>query len=292
MHTTDFSNDKISAVNYYYNDLNNYNNMSCCTNSSTPNININNTYITNTNINISPNYQESFWEDYGYPLYYDPNPQQEQPKFHSKKSQKSRETNKFSAVAQAQSGENVQSTQNHTKKQKKNKKKAFHSVIESNLYQINLENLIRGVDLRTTIMVRNIPNKYSTQHLLAEIDKVSKNCYDFFYLPQDNENNCNLGYAFINFVDPLHIVNFYIVFKDRKWDRYNSFKKCDLTFAKFQGKGELTAQLEKNTKEIEDKSKLPKVFELEEVGEVVIPRVFLELMKKYRPLEVEKVKWE
>ena len=40
-------------------------------------------------------------------------------------------------------------------------------------------------DGRTTIMVRNIPNKYTQSLILEEIDETHKNCYDFFYLPID-----------------------------------------------------------------------------------------------------------
>ena len=95
-------------------------------------------------------------------------------------------------------------------------------------------------------MIRHIPNKYTSQTLLEELNTICKNKYDFFYLPIDNDNDCNLGYAFINFINPLHIVHFYHIFKARKWRLYKSNKECDLTFAKFQGKSELTANLDKN----------------------------------------------
>eukprot|EP00605_Chrysophyceae_sp_TOSAG23-4_P002942 GSChrysophyteH1.ASY1.ANO1.3240.1 assembled CDS len=53
--------------------------------------------------------------------------------------------------------------------------------------------------MRTTLMIKNIPNKYSKDMLLAEIEQSHSGTYDFFYLPIDQKKLCNTGYAFINF---------------------------------------------------------------------------------------------
>lgn len=57
----------------------------------------------------------------------------------------------------------------------------------------------QAVEMRTTLMIKNIPNRYSKAMLLAEIDQSHSGTYNFFYLPIDQKNACNAGYAFINF---------------------------------------------------------------------------------------------
>lgn len=52
-------------------------------------------------------------------------------------------------------------------------------------YIINLENILNKADNRTSVMIKNIPNKYSQIMLLNEIDENHKRHYDFFYLPID-----------------------------------------------------------------------------------------------------------
>lgn len=58
--------------------------------------------------------------------------------------------------------------------------------------------------------------------------------YDFFYLPIDFKNKCNLGYAFINFRDPRCISAFFRDFADKRWERFNSEKVCVVTYARIQ----------------------------------------------------------
>ena len=120
-----------------------------------------------------------------------------------------------------------------------NKNKSIHNTIV-------LEKIISGIDNRTTLMIKNIPNKYSLKSFTDELAHKFKNKYDVFYLPIDySNNNSNLGFAFINFIHPLHIVEFYETFNCKKWKRFSSEKICELAYAKIQGKQNLISHFEK-----------------------------------------------
>lgn len=92
------------------------------------------------------------------------------------------------------------------------------------------------MDPRTTLMIKNIPNKYDLNLLLETIERNHKGRYDFLYLPIDPRNRCNVGYAFINFLETRFIKDFYHEFNGRKWEKFNSEKICDLKYGRIQGK--------------------------------------------------------
>ena len=48
--------------------------------------------------------------------------------------------------------------------------------------------------------------------------------YDFLYLPMDFKNKCNIGYAFINLIEPKCVINFFNEFHNKKWYLFRSEK--------------------------------------------------------------------
>ncbi|KAG8386722.1 hypothetical protein BUALT_Bualt03G0178500 [Buddleja alternifolia] len=130
-------------------------------------------------------------------------------------------------------------------------------------YQLDLEKIVNGEDVRTTLMIKNIPNKYTSKMLLAAIDETHKGSYDFLYLPIDFKNKCNVGYAFINMVSPSHIVTFYEAFNGKKWEKFNSEKVASLAYARIQGKTALVSHFQNSSLMNEDKRCRPIVFQSE-----------------------------
>ncbi|QCD79613.1 protein MEI2-like 2 isoform X1 [Vigna unguiculata] len=131
------------------------------------------------------------------------------------------------------------------------------------LYQLDLDKIVSGEDARTTLMIKNIPNKYTSKMLLAAIDESHRGTYDFLYLPIDFKNKCNVGYAFINMVSPSHIIPFYKAFNGKKWEKFNSEKVASLAYARIQGKAALVMHFQNSSLMNEDKRCRPILFHSE-----------------------------
>jgi len=88
----------------------------------------------------------------------------------------------------------------------------------------------------TTVMMRNLPNKYTQRLLLADINEAGFiGTFDFLYLPIDTETNANKGYAFINFSEPGFAWMFKQAYEGRRMPRFNSDKVVSVFVATLQG---------------------------------------------------------
>ncbi|CAI9280654.1 unnamed protein product [Lactuca saligna] len=135
-----------------------------------------------------------------------------------------------------------------------------HTHTDDKKYELDIQRVLRGEDSRTTLMIKNIPNKYSSAMLLAAIDEHNQGTYDFIYLPLDFKNRCNMGYAFINMIDPLQIVQFHKSFHGKKWEKFHSGKVACLAYGRIQGKAALIAHFQESSLMNEDKCCHPILF--------------------------------
>lgn len=127
---------------------------------------------------------------------------------------------------------------------------------------INVLDIITKKDIRTTVMIKFIPIKYNSNDFIEEIDSVlgtneNFRTYDLVYLPISFKIEKNLGYAFINFINPIYVVDFYYKTLNLTWKKHHSNKNPVVRFAKVQGKNNLIIHL----KESPGEEKKPMLFD-------------------------------
>lgn len=91
------------------------------------------------------------------------------------------------------------------------------------------------VNGKTTVMLRNIPNKYTQKMILDVINDKFRGLYDFFYLPIDFRNRCNVGYAFINYLHTSYAQSFKKEYQGHKLTAFKSHKVCEVSWGRVQG---------------------------------------------------------
>jgi hypothetical protein len=102
---------------------------------------------------------------------------------------------------------------------------------------------------KTTIMIRNIPNRYTQRELVLELEGMGfGDSFDFVYLPMDKSTRASLGYAFVNFINATWADKCMTDFQDYRFKRHRNFssKIAVATVAHLQG-------LEKNLAHYEGK---------------------------------------
>mmetsp|Transcript_38517 Transcript_38517/g.101854 ORF Transcript_38517/g.101854 Transcript_38517/m.101854 type:complete len:420 (-) Transcript_38517:196-1455(-) len=84
----------------------------------------------------------------------------------------------------------------------------------------------------TTVMLRNIPNRYNSGTLIGLLDEHGfRGLYDFVYLPMDFQNGVNLGYAFVNLPAHQDALRFKEVFHGFSDWRFDSAKVSEVSWA-------------------------------------------------------------
>ncbi|GJE96770.1 hypothetical protein PsYK624_129760 [Phanerochaete sordida] len=126
--------------------------------------------------------------------------------------------------------------------------------------QLNIVNIENGLDTRTTVMIKNIPNKMSDADLMKFIDRVCPRRIDFLYLRMDFQNGCNVGYAFVNFITVQDLMHFATTQLGVKWNMYSSEKVLQMSYANYQGKEALVEKFKNSCIMDEREAWRPKIF--------------------------------
>ncbi|KAJ7901931.1 hypothetical protein B0H14DRAFT_1260999 [Mycena olivaceomarginata] len=126
--------------------------------------------------------------------------------------------------------------------------------------QLNLARIEDGQDTRTTVMIKNIPNKMSDKDLMAYIGSVCVRRIDFLYLRMDFQNGCNVGYAFVNFITVQDLLRFAKAKLGEKWNMFSSEKVLQMSYANYQGKEALVEKFKNSCIMDERLAWQPKIF--------------------------------
>ena len=143
---------------------------------------------------------------------------------------------------------------------------------------IDVKRILSLEDRRTTLMIKNIPNKFKRDLLLQMINENFKEAYDLFILPTDANGYKNFGYSFINFTSSYYIPYFYFLFNNKKWPSTNSQKICEITYSKIQGRSSLLSHYQ--SKIIFKNNELKK---LDNDNKYKIPNKYIEMFNSIYP---------
>ena len=92
------------------------------------------------------------------------------------------------------------------------------------------------VGVTTTLMIRNIPIRFTPASLRKVIDKEGfGDDFDFFYMPIDFRSRRSMGYAFVNFPVPDRALAFAACFENRRLRSSYSTKVVTVSAAARQG---------------------------------------------------------
>jgi len=90
----------------------------------------------------------------------------------------------------------------------------------------------------TTLMIRHIPNRYTQRQLITELEDLGfAGSFNFLYLPLDKGTLANVGYAFVNFLEPSWADRCVAVFQDYSFrcHRRHTRKVAAVSVAHIQG---------------------------------------------------------
>ncbi|KAK7030919.1 hypothetical protein VNI00_013865 [Paramarasmius palmivorus] len=104
-----------------------------------------------------------------------------------------------------------------------------YSAEQQNEHRFDIARIIQGLETRTSVIIKNIPNQMSLDELDEFIQRICPRRIDFLYLRMDFTTGCNSGYAFVNFLSVQDLLHFAESALFRRWptDQEPLFKPED-----------------------------------------------------------------
>ena len=104
---------------------------------------------------------------------------------------------------------------------------------------VNPKNIMLGLDKRTSIIIKNIPENYSSEQFKQIVVKYCP-FIDFFYVPLKIRTRKKLRVAFVNVLNYSQIVPIYmgLIYK-MKFVYNNPDIEMEICYSKVQGKNQL-----------------------------------------------------
>ena len=103
---------------------------------------------------------------------------------------------------------------------------------------VNPKNVNLGLDKRTSIIIKNIPDYISDDQFRSIILNLNKNI-DFFYVPSNIKTRKNLRVAFVNVLESKQIVPIYMGLYKMKFVYSSPNIEMEICYSKVQGKEQL-----------------------------------------------------
>lgn len=105
--------------------------------------------------------------------------------------------------------------------------------------EVHIDRIASGHDVRTTIMVRNLPPGFGADDLKIALEATSPGKFDFSYVRIDFEKSQNVGYGFINFIEAEAIIPFCKAFQNQIWPQPMAgprhHRRGQISYATIQG---------------------------------------------------------
>jgi hypothetical protein len=122
------------------------------------------------------------------------------------------------------------------KLEKKDSQQSFVSNFSQSQHDggaLDLKKILTGEEVRTNLMVRNVPCRYTQQEIRADFDRNHKNRFNDLKVPMDKEKHdkTGKGYCFINFRHVLFVYDFFHDKQRNLWPKYASDKIIEINYA-------------------------------------------------------------